>query len=79
MRDAPRRDFRWINSQRLTGWLCTAVQFSDPVDDVIGRGVRWPDVLQLLLNQMVSQSWTCATAVHDDFILHQEATSHLTS
>lgn len=38
MKDVPRRDFRWINSLRLTGWLCTAVQIGDPADDVIGRG-----------------------------------------
>lgn len=31
----PGRDFRWINSVRLTGWLCAAVQFGDPADQVI--------------------------------------------
>lgn len=35
MRDVPRQEFRWINSLRLTGWLCTAVQIGDPADEVI--------------------------------------------
>lgn len=35
MRDVPRQEFRWINSPRLTKWLCTAVQIGDPADEVI--------------------------------------------
>ena len=32
-----RQEFRWINSSRLTGWLCPAVQIGDPADKVIRR------------------------------------------
>lgn len=35
MREVPRQEFRWINSPRLTGWLCSAVQIGDPADEVI--------------------------------------------
>lgn len=61
MRDEPRQEFRWINSLRLTGWLCPAVQIGDPADKVIrmlreGGGVRQPDVLRILWDQLISQS-----------------------
>lgn len=29
------QELRWIKSVRLTGWLCAAVQFGDPADQVL--------------------------------------------
>lgn len=75
MRDEPRQEFRWINSPRLTGWLCPAVQIGDPADKVIrmlregGVGVRWPDVPQILWDQLISQSWPCTTDTCGEFII----------